>query len=131
MTERIARKKVAIQVRMLIIPKLGICKGMLMRKRIRTGPSILIPASMIKVPPSCSDNPLPNVAILINKNGEHPSPGSVNEYIGRRLDPLLKRPPEKSFKSKIKKLSPIIINLWKSMNVAETLCKDLNASTTY
>lgn len=113
-----ANKVCAIQVRMLI-PSLGLCKGVLVRKLIPHGPQLLVPQSMIKVPASTRDSPIQDkVAILICKNGEFPSDGSANEYIGRAL--AGGDPPQKSFKSKIHKpLSDMICRLWKSMAVPE------------
>lgn len=125
MTESQAEKVVALQVR-LIIPTMGICKGMLMRKRIESGPPIQLPDSMFKVPKSECLDVKQDTAIVVCKNGVHPSPGSANEYIGRRLDPLgLRPPPEKSFKEKIKTpLSDMVFRLWKSMGVSGEACKE-------
>jgi hypothetical protein len=67
---------------------------------------------------------LKDAAILVCKNGVHPSPGSANEYIGRRLDANRKDPPEKSFKEKIKKpLSDMVFRLWKTLGVPDNVCK--------
>ena len=111
-TKRV-RKIVAIQVR-IVVPRIGFCKGVLMRKRIVSGPQILMPESMIKVPASSHEKPFEQVAILINRNGVFASPGSANEYIGRRLDDERKEPP-KSFAEKIKKeLTSMIGRLWNS-----------------
>lgn len=117
-----AERRVAIQVRMLI-PSMGLFKGVLMRHRIdSSGPEMLLPDSMLKVPASTLD-PKDQFSILINKNGAFPS--LVNELIGRKLDPGLRgAPPEKSFKQAISKpLSKMILRLWKSMGVPERECK--------
>jgi hypothetical protein len=124
MTEAQARKVVALQVR-LFIPAMGICKGMLMRKRIESGPPIQLPYSMFKVPKSEYSDAKQDAAIVVCKNGVHPSPGSANEYIGRRFDTSLRPPPEKSFKEKIKTpLSDMVFRLWKTMGISDEACKD-------
>ena len=108
----------AIQVR-IFIPSMGIFKGVLMKKEIVEGALIQLPQSMQKVLASKNPGDLKDqVAILVCKNGIHPSPGSANEYIGRRLNPDLKDPPEKFFKDKIKKpLTDMILTLWKTLGV--------------
>eukprot|EP00980_Cylindrotheca_fusiformis_P019273 scaffold6591_cov106-Cylindrotheca_fusiformis.AAC.3 len=114
----------AIQVR-LFIPSMGIYKGMLMKKRVskeETAP-IELPWSMQKVLKSAHQNPLPGAALVICKTGVHPSSGSANEYIGRKL--LQTKTPEKSFKAKIKKpLSDMILRLWETMGVPKQLCAE-------
>lgn len=116
----------AIQVR-LFIPSMGVYKGMLVKKRAsaEAAASIELPWSMKKVMKSTHPNPLPGAYIVICKTGVHPSSGSANEYIGRKLDPSLKAPPEKSFKSKIKKpLSDMVFRLWQTMGVPKQLCAE-------
>lgn len=119
MSKSAAKVVSAIQVR-LFIPSKGIFKGMLQRKRIKSGyPPIELPPSMQKVLPSKVPDKSDRAAILVCKNGVHPS-GKKNEYIGRKLDPSRKPPPPKSFKTEIsKKLSEMILNLWESLGVPE------------
>lgn len=121
---------VALQVR-IVAPTFGIFKGMLMRKHMPNTRRILLPDSMRKVLASSHANPVPAVAILINKNGEFPATGSANHYIGRRLDDDLKRPPEPSFSTKIEKsISLMVTRLWTSMGVPREVCADYKKRST-
>ena len=123
MTGTHAKRAVAIQVR-IFIPSIGVFKGMLMRKRHTVGAPIELPWEMKKVLKSLHPEPLPGAHLVICKNGVFPSPGSANEYIGRKLDPNLKAPPEKSFQAKIKKpLTKMIFRVWQTMGVSEELCQ--------
>jgi hypothetical protein len=120
-----ASRVVAIQVR-LFIPSMGVYKGMLVKKRATEAAPIELPWSMQKVLKSTHPKALQGGAIVICKTGVHPSPGSANEYIGRKLDPTLRgEPPEKSFKSKIKKpLSNMVFRLWQTMGVTKQMCEE-------
>ena len=113
-----AKRIVQIQVR-IIVPKLGLFKGTLIRGRDVAGIQ-LFPSSMRKVPASVHPNAFDGGVLLICQGGVHPSP--INEYIARRLDPNSKPPPEKSFKSKIKPLSDMITRLWLGMGVPHDVC---------
>jgi hypothetical protein len=119
-----ASRVVAVQVR-LFIPSMGVYKGMLVKKRATEAAPIQLPWSMQKVLKSTHPKALQGGAIVICKTGVHPSPGSANEYIGRKLDPTLRgEPPEKSFKSKIKKpLSNMVFRLWQTMGVTKQMCE--------
>jgi hypothetical protein len=58
--------------------------------------------------------------IVVCQAGIHPSPGSANEFVGRKLDTSRKDPPIKSFTAKISKpLSDMVLDLWKSLGVPE------------
>jgi len=126
-----ASRVVAIQVR-LFIPSMGIYKGMLVKKRrcitnndgaAAAPSSIELPWSMKKVLKSSHPQALEGAAILICRNGVFPSAGSAHEYIGRKLDPNLKDPPQKSFKQKIKTpLSDMVFLLWRTMGVPREQC---------
>ena len=97
-----AKDTIAIQVR-LFIPRLGIFKGMLMRKRIVNGAPIELQPSMHKVPASALTNASSDKACLvICQAGRHPT--QLNKYIGQWLNPELKSPPEISFQNLIKPL---------------------------
>lgn len=111
----------AIQVR-LFVPSMGVYKGMLQRKRITSGPAIQLPPSMKKVPASLSAGDNKRAFIVVCQAGIHPSPGSANEFIGRKLDSDRgdHPPPVKSFTAKISKpLSDMVLDLWKSLGVPE------------
>jgi hypothetical protein len=109
----------AIQVR-LFIPSKGIYKGMLQRKRILSGPPVELPPSMQKVPASPIPDAFGDAIFVVCQAGVHPSPDSANEYIGRKLDPSRKAPPEKSFTTEIKKpLSDMVLELWESVGVPD------------
>jgi hypothetical protein len=124
MKENAAIRVTAIQVR-LFIPSMGLYKGMLVKKRCTVGAPIELPWSMQKVLKSTHPEKFSGARIVVCKIGLHPSPGSANEYIGRRLDPERERPPEKSFKEKIKKpLSDMIFRLWQTMGVSKELCDE-------
>lgn len=125
MTTAKALKVSAIQVRILI-PSMGIYKGMLVKKRYIDGEApIQLPCSMQKVPQSAHPQALKGAALLICKNGIHPSSSSANEYIGRQLDPTRKAPPKKSFEQKINKpLTNMVFRLWKTMGVSRELCDE-------
>lgn len=106
----------SIQVR-IFCPRIGILKGMLTKKQNTKAP-IEYPPSMLKVPAASSENAWDSAAIVVCKNGVHPSPASANEYIGRALDDSRKKPPKKSFEQKIQKeLKEMIARLWLSMGV--------------
>jgi hypothetical protein len=98
---------------------LGIFKGMLLRKRITSGPPIQLDPSQLKVPPSRTGNSDDRAFLLITSSGVQPS--STNEYVGRLLDPQAK-PPPKSFK--IKPMKDMIPRLWSGLGVPENVCRD-------
>lgn len=120
-----ARRSIALQVRM-IIPALGIFKGVLMRKRRRMDtqdetycPIQLVP-SMRKVPASRHPDALVNEAVLIvTQTGFHPHPR--NHMIGRLLNPQHENPPPASFDKDIKPLSPMIIRQMKLEGIPESV----------
>lgn len=112
-----AKRVTCIQVR-LIIPRLGIFKGILMRKKIISGPPIQLPTSMRKVGPS-SDPTYAHLAfVLICQAGVDPS--SNNLYVGRlpSIDPTAK-PPPKSFR--VNPLSDMVIRLFQGLQVPSSI----------
>ena len=112
-----ARTTVAIQVR-IFSPRLGIFKGMLMRKRGISG--IELQPSMLKVGPSLKNSQSDDVILIINKAGR--SPSKQNEYIGRLIDPHL-TPPPKTFDKELKPLnksSDMITNVFKMCGLSGT-----------
>jgi RNA dependent RNA polymerase len=116
--QKVATQAVAIQVRILI-PSMGLYKGMLHRKHINSGPSIQLVETMRKVDlstQSCNDQ---RACLMITKNGVHPN--QTNDYVDRLLDPN-RKPPPKSFK--IKPLSEMITRLWQGLGVPKALCDD-------
>lgn len=113
-----ARKAIAIQVR-LVIPAVGISRGMLCHKAIRSGPPIQLPPSMRNVPASTNLQLAKEAFVLIDRNGIHPS--KPNTYIGRLLDPESK-PPPKSFAPR--PLSDMVVRLWRGLNVQKDICAD-------
>jgi hypothetical protein len=118
-----SKRIMGIQIR-VYVPNHGICKGMLIRKVIVSGPPIQLPSSMEKVLASMHPNMINEASLLICKNGVHPAPGTMNEYMGRKLDTTLKPPPLKGFKDQCKKkpLSDMILRLWHDMKVPEGVC---------
>ena len=112
-----AHRIVAIQVRILI-PSMGLYKGVLNRKRIVSGPPIQLVSSMRKVGPSKIEGIDNRACLMINKNGLHPN--STYQYVQRILDPDV-GPPPKSFK--IKPLSDMITRLWHGLGVPKKQCE--------
>ena len=99
---------------------MGIFKGMLCRKRVTDGSFIQLPESMLKVPPSLDLEVDDRACLLITKNGFHAN--KTNWYVGRKLDPSQKPPPQKSFDSKLKKpLSEMVTRMWKGLGVPEAV----------
>jgi ribosomal protein L24 len=116
-----AGRVVAIQVR-IYVPKYGIFKGMLCKKRITSGPPIQLPSSMKKVGPSRKENcSLDEGLLLITKIGLHPFMN--NEMVGRLLDPNQLDPPTSFWKNQ-KKLTDMITDLWKGLGVPKRVSDD-------
>ena len=109
----INRKAVCIQTR-LFIRSMGIYKGMLMKKRITSGPKILLPGSMKKVAAS-KMNTSEDACLLINSAGIDPSKNNL--LMGRMssINPDLDNPPPKSFKPK--ELDAMTIYLFRAWGV--------------
>lgn len=86
-----AKQLLGPQVR-VVAPRLGIFKGMLIRKRIPVGePPIQLTPSMRKVGPSrYSENDI-RAFLLVTNQGKHPSVN--NDALGKLLNPLLDNPP--------------------------------------
>ena len=118
MPQKACRDVVGIQVR-IIVPKMGIFKGMLCRKRIDNGDApIQLPLSMMKVPPSNHCDAVNGATLVVCKNGIHQRRGTANHYIGKYLDAKNEESPPKAFKEKIKKkLSEMVLRLWKELSV--------------
>jgi RNA dependent RNA polymerase len=123
----LAKKVYAIQVR-LLVPTMGIYKGMLCRKRISHGPPIQLPDSMWKVPPSTSPDASIGAALLICRSGVHPKTGTTNYYIGRRLDENAKCPLHvRSFQPK--PLSDMILRLFQALQVHPVTIRNYRAQS--
>jgi len=109
----------AVQVR-LFIPSMGIFKGMLQRKNIPSGrPGIELPPSMKKVPASTKDDGSSPAYLVVCQGGVHPSPGGLNDYLGRRFEGSLKA--HKTFEALVgkKKLNDMVLTLWSSLGVPD------------
>lgn len=124
MGEAGAKRVAAVQVR-IFVPSMGIFKGMLVKKRTRNGAPIELPCSMQKVLESSHPQRFEGSSILICRGKVHPSPGSTNEFIGRKLSKERKPPPPKTFKADIKKkpLTQMIFRLWETMGVPKDICE--------
>jgi hypothetical protein len=124
-----AKRACAIQVR-IFAPKLGIFKGVLVKKKVASGaPPIELPPSMLKVGPSqVPDNQVKDKAILlITKNGVHPF--STNEMVGRLLNGTGTTP---TFRKDLKKkrISNMILRLWKGLDVPESIYQQYEREST-
>ena len=118
--DSLARKAICIQCR-LFIPRKGVYKGMLMKKKIESGAKILLPESMKKIPASTESDVSDKGCLLVTLAGVDPS--SNNEYIGRLpcIDPNAKKEPPKSFQPK--KLGKMLLRLFKSLQVPDDVIK--------
>ena len=105
-TEDVRKSALAIQVR-IIIPSLGIFKGMLCRKKMTNEAKFQLPTSMKKVGASKKSDRIEDEAcLLINRIHSN----STNQAIGRILDPALPNPTSSFYQDlKRKKLSPMFI----------------------
>jgi len=112
-----AARVTCIQVR-LIIPSMGLYKGVLMRKQITNGPPIQLPLSMRKVGPSLDPTYGSFAFLLICQAGLDPS--STNVYVSRlpSIDSSSK-PPPLSFRPK--PLSDMITRLFVGLMVPQAV----------
>ena len=125
--KKYAQDTLSIQIR-FVSPRLGIFKGMLMRKRHTGGSPIELQPSMKKVLSSPTNGSSLVACLVITQAGRHPTP--INSYIGRMLNPNLKDPPEKSFEALIKPLNKkpladnvdMIPRLFQGVGVPRNLC---------
>ena len=115
-----AHRVIAVQVRILV-PAMGMFKGMLFRKYGLFGRCIELPSSMKKVEASKHPDAFDGGLVLICRGGVHAS--VINSYIDRKLDPAAKPPPEKSFQQAITPLCEMIIRLWRGMGVPDDVSK--------
>ena len=108
---------VCIQVR-LIIPKMGIYKGELTKKKISIDAvaKIQLPGSMLKVPASTRENVSDSAWIVVTKNGVTPS--TTQKLVERLpwINPTKTAPP-RSFEPT--KLKDIISRLFRGLGVPE------------
>ena len=116
----VARRAICLQVR-VYIPTMGIYKGMLMRKRINSGPRILLPSSMKKVEASKHPKRDDSAFLVITQAGVDQSKNNI--YMGRlpSLDRNAEKPPA-SFQPK--KLSSMITRLFEGLGVPKEMIKD-------
>ena len=119
--DSLARKAICIQCR-LFIPRKGVYKGMLMKKKIESGAKILLPESMKKIPASTESDVSDKGCLLVNLAGVDPS--SNNENMGRLpyIDPNAKKEVQKSFHPK--KLGEMYLRLFRSLHVPDDIIKN-------
>ena len=115
-----AKKVICLQVR-IYIPTMGIYKGMLMRKKIDSGPRILMPSSMKKVEGSKHPERDDSAFMVVTQAGVDQSKNNV--YMGRLLsvNKDADRPPA-SFQPK--KLSSMITRLFEALGAPKDMVKD-------
>ena len=115
-----ARKIICLQVR-IYIPTMGIYKGMLMRKKIDSGPRILMPSSMKKVEASQHPKRDESAFMVVTQAGVDQSKNNV--YMGRLSSVNIDAdPPPASFQPK--KLSPMITRLFEALGAPKDMVKD-------
>jgi hypothetical protein len=116
----LASRTICLQVR-IYIPTMGIYKGMLMRKRIDSGPRILLPSSMKKVEASKHQKRDDSAVLVITQAGVDQSKNNV--YMGRlpSLDKNADKPPA-SFQPK--RLSSMITRLFEGLGAPKEMVKD-------
>jgi hypothetical protein len=107
----------SIQVR-IVIPKMGLYKGMLVRKRIIFGPPIQLPASMKKIPASKNRKSDDDRAILLISDA-HPS--RTNDDV-ERLVLGAKANAATTAEFKPRQLSDMITRLWLGLGVPKEIC---------
>ena len=121
-----AERAICIQVR-IFIPMKGVYKGMLMKKRITSGPKILLPDSMKKIPASKKDGRSENACLLVTAAGVDPS--TTNLHMGHlpSIDPPTGKLPPKSFCHK--ELSTMLLRLLRSLSVPNDLAQTYSKKT--
>jgi len=112
-----ASRAICIQVR-IFIPKKGVYKGMLMKKKIVSGAKILLPESMKKIPASTESGISDEGCLLVTQAGVDPS--ANNESVGRlpSIDQDSSGPPV-SYKPK--ELGNMLLRLFKSLQVPDAV----------
>lgn len=108
----------------------GICKGMLQRKRIKSGPPILLPMGSIeKVAASKSGDPMKPL-LLVNNAGVDPSKKNssimkrmkcIDEHAWAEHKKKAEAAGQKTEKEVPKKLSPMIQYLWRGLSVSSKI----------
>jgi hypothetical protein len=123
---KVGKETICVQIR-AFIPKLGIFKGMLMKKKIRDGsPPIQFPDSMKKVGPALATSD-EKAMLIICQAGIDPS--KYNYDIGRlpSIDDNAKPPPKKSFDAK--ELSPMIKRLLYAVKVPKQIVDEYSQNS--
>jgi len=115
-----AERALCIQIR-AIIPSKGIYKGMLMRKRITSGPRIQFPSSMKKVHASTSEDISDYGCLVVTQAGVDPSPANV---ITGKLATTSANREELPDSFCPKELSKTIVLLFKTLKVPDNLIRD-------
>jgi len=115
----VAKRAICIQVRGFV-PMKGVYKGMLLKKRMKHGPKILLPESMKKIPASKAEGRSEKGCLLVTQAGVDPS--STNLYMGRMptIDQNAKAPPD-SFCQK--EFSKMILRLFRSLKVPDSIAR--------
>ena len=115
-----ANKAICIQVR-IYIPRKGVYKGMLMKKKIESGAKILLPESMKKIPASTKSDVSDKGCLKVVKAGVDPS--SNNEAVGKlpSIDQDSNGPPN-SYKPK--GLGKMMLRLLKSLKVPDAVANN-------